>query len=226
MISVWLFAAFSYAGETDGVKGSVDAVAVGQLNNLLERCHVVGTFTEWQHAGPLSLLDVTGQNLGEISAGILQFGPNSWLEGCSLMQFRAPSNNSIDFTAQTTPPRSGSGYNGGIYLEGVLVNYIIADGHHLDDGIFDRLEAGRSAHALLQGYYQLAESTGNQLPLVEEIRTSALGSASFQFGILLIKNSDGSFDVAIRRETLATKFAPGLTQEQQAETAVTWSSIK
>lgn len=205
---------------------ALDILASGQLGNRLEKCHIVGSVTEWQHSDR-TLLDVTGDKLGEVDAGLVQFGDDAWLEGCGLMQYRAPANNTIDLSAEVTPPQTKeSGFSGGIYLAGVFANYVIADGHNMnDDVVFDRHEAGRSAANLLRSFYSLTEKDGYPLPLVKGVRTGSLGSSSFQFNILLIKNTDGTFDAVVRRKTMGTKFAPVLSDSDSEATGVRWSSI-
>jgi hypothetical protein len=212
--------------QTSEETGTVNVLADGQLGNRLQTCHVVGTITEWEHSDR-ALLDVTGDKLGEVDAGLAQFGADAWLEGCGLTQYRAPADNTIDLSAEVTPPQTNEfGFSGGILLSGVLANYLIADGHKMNDGNFDKQEAGRSAAQLLRTYYSLAETDGYPLPLVKGVKTGALGSSSFQFNILLIKNLDGTFDAVVRRRTMGTKFAPVLSDADSEATGIRWSSIR
>jgi hypothetical protein len=227
VISLWLGSLSIQANAKQDIieTEAVNILAIGQLGNLLETCHVAGTLTEWQHSRR-ALLDVTGDKLGEVDAGLLQFGSDAWLEGCSLTQFRAPSNTNIDLSAEVKPPQAnGSVFTGGIYLSGVLANYLIADGHPMNDTLFDRNEARHSGENLLRNYYSLAEENGYALPLVNGIRTGALGSTSFQFNILLIKSLNGTFDAIIRRKTMSTKFSPVKLDSDIEASGVQWSSI-
>ena len=179
---------------------NIDVSAQGVLGNRLAACRLSGQITLWVSRS-VNVLDDMREDLGTIEAGLAQFSKGSKLEGC------APDDAALDLSEQ-------------------FVNFLVADGRPLEGGTFGHTEAGVFASQLTQGFYHLAEHQGTLIPLVDGVKANGLGSASYQFMIILIRNAKpGSFDAVISRETVRTRFAPKLTEGERRLSRLKWSSV-
>jgi hypothetical protein len=182
-----------------------DITAPGVLGNRLPACHLVGQITEWATQS-LNVWDVTGQPLGAATVGLAQFESGARLEGCAPGNFKTPNGTALS-------------------LEHKFVNFIVADNTVFNGDVFDSASASAVAARLGSGYYQLAEKTGAAVPLVSRLPIIGVGSISFKFTIVLIKNGS-HFDAVVYRETTGTKFAPHLSEEDRRRSQISWRSIK
>jgi hypothetical protein len=179
---------------------SVDISAQGALGNNLAACRVVGQVILWV-SRPVTVLDDMRESLGTIEAGLAQFSSGSRLEGC------VPEGAALD-------------------LSNRFANFLVADGRPSEEGAFGRREAGMFASALAQDFYHLAEHEGTLIPLVDGVRIDAIGSVSYQFAIVLIRDAkSASFDAVVYRETVRTKFSPRLSEGDRRFSRVKWSSV-
>ena len=169
--------------------------------NRLPECRLSGRVTLWV-SRPVEVLDDTQESLGVIAAGLAQFSRKSKLEKC------VPDGGALDLSDQ-------------------FANFLIADEGSLKRGHFGRKEAGAFASLLAQDFYHLADREGTLIPLVDGIKTSAIGSVSYRFRIMLIRGAkSGSIDAIINRETLGTKFAPHLGEADRRLSRLKWSSLE
>lgn len=179
----------------------IDISAQAALGNNLAACRVVGQVMLWV-SRPVTVLDDMRESLGTIDAGLAQFSKGSRLEGC------VPDGTALDLSDQ-------------------FANFLIADGRPLEDGVFGRRQAGMFASALAQDFYHLAEHEGTLFPLLGGVKIGAIGSVSYQFAIVLIRDAkSASFDAVVYRETVRTKFSPRLTEGDRRLSRLKWSSIQ
>ena len=179
---------------------NIDISADAVLGNKLSECRVTGEVVLWV-SRPVEILDDVRVSVGAIEAGLAQFGKGSKLQGC------VPDGAALDLSDQ-------------------FANFLVADDRSLRSGAFGRREAAVFASQLAQDFYQLAERKGTLIPLVDGIKISAIGSVSYRFKIVLIRDGkSGSIDAVIHRETLSTKFAPRLTEMDRRLSRLMWSSL-
>jgi hypothetical protein len=180
---------------------SIDISARPVHANRLSECRLSGRVILWA-SRPVEVLDDTQERLGAIEAGLAQFSSKSKLEKC------VPDGGALD-------------------LSGQFANFLIADDRSLKSGRFGRREASAFASQLAQDFYHLADREGTLIPLVDGIKTSAIGSVSYRFKIVLIRGAkSGSIDAIINRETLGTKFAPHLSEADRHLSRLKWSSLE
>ena len=180
---------------------TIDISAQAVPGNRLSVCRVTGQVILWV-SRRVAVLDEMRENLGAIEAGLAQFGAGTKLEGC------VPDGAGLDLSNQ-------------------LVNFLIADDQALRNGGPGRGEVGALASQLAQNFYHLAEQEGTLIPLMHGLEMSTIGSVSYQFTIVLIRNAKfGCFDAVIHRETLRTKFAPRLGETDRRLSRLKWSSIQ
>lgn len=179
---------------------NIDISAHAVLGNGLSECRVTGEVILWV-SHPVEILDDVRVSLGAIEAGLAQFGKGSKLQGC------VPDGAALDLSDQ-------------------FANFLVADDRSSQSGAFGRREAVVFASQLVQDFYQLAEPEGKLIPLVDGIKVSAIGSVTYRFNIMLIRDAkSGSIDAVIHRETLGTKFAPRLTETDRRLSRLKWSSF-
>jgi hypothetical protein len=171
-------------------------ISAHAVSGTLADCRLAGEAVLWV-SRPVKVLDEAGASLGALTAGLAQFGQGSHLGGCI---------------------PDGAALN----LSDRFATFLMTDG----SGVPDRLQAEGLASRLAQDFYRLAEHEGTVIPLVDGVTFRAMGSASYRFRIVLIIDAaSGSFDAVILRETLGTKFAPGLGEADRRLSRVKWSSI-
>ena len=179
---------------------TIDISAHAVLGNRLSKCRVTGEVILWV-SRQVEILDDALASLGAIEAGLAQFGKRSKLQGC------VPDGVALDLSNQ-------------------FANFLVADDRFLRRGPFGHREALAFASQLAQDFYQLAEREGTLIPLVDGIKISAIGSVSYRFTVVLVRDAkSGSFDAVIDRETLGTKFAPRLTEADRRLSRLKWSSF-
>ena len=188
-------------GETS--QRAIDITANGVLGNLLAPCHLVGGITEYAKL-PVTVLGPSGAPLGQVQAGIAQFNSGTRMQGCSLSEFHALTDN-------------------GIILDGGMVNFLVVDGRPFNGASFDWTEAGSDAARLARQYYALSDQNG-MLPLTGSITVPAMGSVGYQFTIVLVETGD-RLDVVVYRETVSEKFTPHMTDQDRRASGVLWSSV-
>jgi len=150
----------------------------------------------------VAVVDETNQTLGLVEAGLAQFNTNAKIENC------LPDGRALDLADR-------------------YVNFVIADKRPWKGGQFGERQARAIASLLAEDFYQLADTDGTKIPLVDRIRIGAIGSTAYQFVIVLIKGAQPSvIDAVISRETLRTKFAPLLSEADRGSSRLKWSSIE
>jgi hypothetical protein len=180
---------------------NVDISALAIRQNRLSECRVTGQVILWVSRA-VEVLDDVRVSLGAIEAGLAQFGKGSKLQGC------VPDGGTLDLSDR-------------------FANFLVADDPSLRRGALGRREAAGFASQLAQNFYQLAEPEGTPIPLVEGIKMSAIGSFSYRFIIVLVRDAkSGSIDAVIHRETLGTKFSPQLTVADRCLSRLKWSSLQ
>jgi hypothetical protein len=189
------------AGHQGPATETLDISAPAMPGNGLSDCRLTGQVILWT-SRPAAVLDDMRENLGAVEAGLVQFGAGSKLERC------VPDGAALDLSDR-------------------FANFLVADDRGLRRGSFARTTAGAFASQLAQDFYHLAEPDGTLIPLVDGLRTSAIGSVSYRFTIVLIRSAkSGSFDAVIHRETVGTKFASRLTESDRCLSRMKWSSIQ
>jgi hypothetical protein len=179
----------------------VDVSANGVLGNRFADCRLTGHITLWVRR-ELVVLDDMQLDVGTIDAGLAQFGKGSKLQGC------IPDGRAID-------------------LSGRFADVLIADDRPTQHGVFTREEAAALASQLAQDFYRLVEVEGSVVPLVDAPTLAAIGSASYRFTIVLIRDGkSGAIDAIVQRQTVRTKFASRLTDEDRRLTTLRWSSVR
>jgi len=175
----------------------VDIYVEPVFGNRLALCHLKGQVTLWVSRA-VSIRDEMGEELGTIEAGLEQFGTGTTLEGC------LSDGATLD-------------------LSGQFANFRVA-GAASDGGPSREVTIGLASQ-LAQGFYHLAEPEGTFIPLVDGIKTTALGSVAHEFAILLVGNgTPGSFDAVIQRETVRTKFSSRLPEADRHASRLKWAS--
>ena len=179
----------------------IDISARAEPGNRLPSCRVTGQVVLWI-SRPVAVLNDMRENAGAIEAGLAQFNAGSRLEGC------VPDGRALDLSDR-------------------FANVMVADERAFNGEIFGREEAGVLASQLAQNLYHLAEDQGTPIPLVEGFQMRAIGSVSYQFTIVLIRNAKfHSYDAVVHRVTLGTKFARRLTGGDRSLSRVKWNSIQ
>jgi hypothetical protein len=142
------------------------------------------------------------QDLGTVKAGLAQFAGGAKLEGC------LADSAALDLSSQFT-------------------NFVVSGDSSAAAGGPGRAAASALASQLAQDFYHLAEPEGAIVPIVDGQKISALGSVSYRFTIVLVRNVGiGDFDAVIQRETVRTKFSPRLPANDRALSRVKWSSVE
>ena len=180
---------------------SMNIAAQPRNTNRLPACHLTGDVTLWV-SRVVAVVDETNQTLGLVEAGLAQFNTNAKIENC------LPDGRALDLADR-------------------YVNFVIADKRPWKGGQFGERQARAIASLLAEDFYQLADTDGTKIPLVDRIRIGAIGSTAYQFVIVLIKGAQPSvIDAVISRETLRTKFAPLLSEADRGSSRLKWSSIE
>lgn len=179
---------------------TIDISARPLFGHRLPECRLTGEVVLWV-SRPVAILDDMHVSLGVVEAGLAQFAKGSKLEGC------VPDAATLNLSDQ-------------------FANFLVADGRSLPSGAFGRREAAGCASGLAQDFYQLAELEGTLIPLVEGIKIGAIGSVSYRFKVVLIRDAkSGSIDAVVVRETVGTKFAHRLTESDRRLSSHKWSSL-
>ena len=188
--------------QSDGPsKQSIDISVAATPGNPLATCRLAGQVILWV-SRPVAVLDDMQENIGIIEAGLAQFGPGSTLEGC------APDGVSLDLSDR-------------------FANFLVTDEGAANSLANGRRKGGVLASQLAAGFYQLAEQNGMPIPLVNGLKVDALGSVSYQFTVVLIRNAgSGSFDAYVGRETMRTKFCARLSDADRRLSRLSWSSAR
>ena len=179
---------------------TIDISAHAVLGNRLSECRVTGEVILWV-SREVEILDDVRVRLGAAEAGLAQFGKGSKVQGC------VPDDAALDLSDQ-------------------FANFLVADDRPIRSGALGRREAAGFASQLAQDFCQLAEREGTLIPLVDGIEIRAIGSVSYRFKIVLVRDAkSGSIDAVIHRETLGTKFSPLLTEADRRLSRLKWSSL-
>jgi hypothetical protein len=142
------------------------------------------------------------RKLGFVEAGLAQFNSNAKLENC------VPDGQALDLSDR-------------------FVNFLIADNRPWKGGQFGEHQARAVASLLADDFYQLADSDGTKIPLIDGARISAIGSTAYRFAIVLVAGPQPSvIDAVISRETARTKFAPRLSEADRRSSRLKWSNIE
>jgi hypothetical protein len=180
---------------------SMDIAAQPRNTNRLPACRLTGDVTLWV-SRLVAVVDEMNQTLGLVEAGLAQFNANAKIEKC------LPDGQALDVSNR-------------------FVNFVIADKRPWNGGQFGARQARAVASLLAEDFYQVADTDGMKIPLVDGITIGAIGSTAYQFVLVLIKGAQPRvIDAVISRETLRTKFAPRLSEADRRSSRLKWSSVE